>query len=238
MVIIPFESSMRKPDTVAFIDVENFGKASRIPALIQAIYPYGNRLSILAYGVPFGSQPHFESSGCSVIPKAAMCQHKNFVDQQIALDAFELAFRFKSIKTVVLATGDADFVPLVIKLKTLEKRVVQVGGGDSVSKSLVNSADHAHRIGRREQCEAFLNSPWPSLIVRKLLQLLKTKFYALGVNLAELGNAMKTDFNFRPYREFGLKWKEVCHLLQNHGLILNSEGNVDVLPRSSKYRSA
>src|SRR5262252_2338527 len=53
---------------------------------------------------------------------------KNGADINLALDALEMAFTHDHINAFAIVSGDSDFIALVNKLKTYDKRIFVVGG--------------------------------------------------------------------------------------------------------------
>ncbi len=62
------------------------------------------------------------------------------VDVALAVHAMEVAFDPK-IETVIIATRDADFMPLIQKLKEKGKYTVLIAGKDALGTSLKKAAD-------------------------------------------------------------------------------------------------
>lgn len=66
---------------------------------------------------------------------------KNAADIKLAVDALELAFERSFITTFVIASGDSDFTPLVLKLRELNRKVIGVGVEGSTSELLPGACD-------------------------------------------------------------------------------------------------
>ena len=66
---------------------------------------------------------------------------KNTADIQLALDALEMVFSRVSPETVVIASGDRDFVPLVQKLKRYGTHVIGMGVENAVSPVLAQACN-------------------------------------------------------------------------------------------------
>ena len=66
---------------------------------------------------------------------------KNTADIQLALDALEMVFSRVSPETVVIASGDRDFVPLVQKLKRYGTHVIGMAVENSVSPVLAQACN-------------------------------------------------------------------------------------------------
>lgn len=66
---------------------------------------------------------------------------KNGADIRLCLDAMEDVGRFPHIATVVVVSGDSDFMPLSQKIKAAGRRVVGVGTRAATSKHWATSCD-------------------------------------------------------------------------------------------------
>jgi uncharacterized protein (TIGR00288 family) len=66
---------------------------------------------------------------------------KNAADIKLAVDAMEVAFERDFITTFVIASGDSDFTPLVLKLRELNRQVIGVGVEGSTSELLPGACD-------------------------------------------------------------------------------------------------
>ena len=75
------------------------------------------------------------------IPQSRGVQRKNAADIKLAVDALELAFQRDFVTTFVIASGDSDFTPLVLKLRELNKRVIGVGVEGATSRLLPGACD-------------------------------------------------------------------------------------------------
>ncbi len=75
------------------------------------------------------------------VPQRSGTIRKNAADIKLAVDALELAFERDFITTFVIASGDSDFTPLVLKLRELNKRVIGVGVEGSTSELLPGACD-------------------------------------------------------------------------------------------------
>ncbi len=75
------------------------------------------------------------------IPQRQGQQRKNAADIKLAVDAMELAYSREFITTFVIASGDSDFTPLVLKLREMNKRVIGVGVEGSTSNLLPGACD-------------------------------------------------------------------------------------------------
>src|SRR5688500_13709374 len=74
-------------------------------------------------------------------PQRTGMVRKNAADIKLAVDALELAFERDFLTTFVIASGDSDFTPLVLKLRELNRRVIGVGVEGSTSELLPGACD-------------------------------------------------------------------------------------------------
>ncbi|HWL64907.1 MAG TPA: NYN domain-containing protein, partial [Actinomycetota bacterium] len=75
------------------------------------------------------------------VPQRTGVVRKNAADIKLAVDAMELAFQRDFLTTFVIASGDSDFTPLVLKLRELNKKVIGVGVEGSTSELLPGACD-------------------------------------------------------------------------------------------------
>jgi uncharacterized protein (TIGR00288 family) len=75
------------------------------------------------------------------IPQRTGMVRKNAADIKLSVDALELAFERDFVTTFVIASGDSDFTPLVLKLRELNRRVLGVGVEGSTSELLPGACD-------------------------------------------------------------------------------------------------
>lgn len=75
------------------------------------------------------------------VPQRTGFVRKNAADIKLAVDALEVAFERDFITTFVVASGDSDFTPLVLKLRELNRRVIGVGVEGSTSELLPGACD-------------------------------------------------------------------------------------------------
>lgn len=67
--------------------------------------------------------------------------NKNSADIQIVVDALALIYESHDIDTFILITGDADFNPLMKKLRRSGKRIIIIGVESSTAAILKNNCD-------------------------------------------------------------------------------------------------
>jgi uncharacterized protein (TIGR00288 family) len=75
------------------------------------------------------------------VPQRTGVVRKNAADIKLAVDALEIAFERDFVSTFVIASGDSDFTPLVLKLRELNRKVIGVGVEGSTSELLPGACD-------------------------------------------------------------------------------------------------
>jgi uncharacterized protein (TIGR00288 family) len=75
------------------------------------------------------------------VPQRSGTHRKNAADIKLAVDAMEMAYSREFITTFVIASGDSDFTPLVLKLREMDKQVIGVGVEGSTSELLPGACD-------------------------------------------------------------------------------------------------
>jgi len=135
-----------------FIDVENLvfevsktDISLRLRPIIDRIREEGQIVSMRAYGD--WSQPsisrHLNEFRVNIIEMTQLSTSvygKNTADIQLAVDALEMALQSTSPDTVVIISGDRDFVPLVQKIKRYGKSVLGIGANEGSTSELLASA--------------------------------------------------------------------------------------------------
>lgn len=66
---------------------------------------------------------------------------KNSADIRMVVDALDLSYARQHFDTFVVASGDSDFSPLVVKLREYNKTVIGIGVKNSTSKLLIDTCD-------------------------------------------------------------------------------------------------
>ncbi|HYY43820.1 MAG TPA: NYN domain-containing protein [Actinomycetota bacterium] len=136
-----------------FVDFENLALGARdrgekinMAAIMDALSERGRVVSRRAYADwnLFSDHRH-DLLGQRIemieIPQRIGFVRKNAADIKLAVDAMEMAFSRDFVTTFVIASGDSDFTPLVLKLRELNKRVIGVGVEGSTSDLLPGACD-------------------------------------------------------------------------------------------------
>lgn len=135
-----------------FIDFENLAIGVRqsgytkfdIELLLKRLTGRGRLLFRRAY-CDWGSyesyKTGFHEAGIELFEIPQRSSGKNSADIRMVVDALDLCTTRKHIDTFVIASGDSDFSPLVVKLREYNKTVVGIGVKNSTSDLLVDVCD-------------------------------------------------------------------------------------------------
>lgn len=124
---------------------------------------------------------------------------KNASDIRLAIDAIDLMFS-SPVDTFVVVSGDADFLPLVNKLRASGKMVVGAGREKSVSATLVKACDRYYYLDQHEQRQEVAEpqpTPKDSLLVRAVHAGMDAEGKVLGSRLHQTMQRLDPGFDFR-----------------------------------------
>ncbi len=117
---------LTKSNIALLVDYENVAKPAR--ENLDAILAQAEREGTVVLRRAYANWGRFEShknqmrsAGFEMIDVASV-HGKNSVDIKLVVDAMEIAYSKNHIDTFVIASGDSDFIPLVVKLNELDRR--------------------------------------------------------------------------------------------------------------------
>ena len=116
-----------------------------INAVMNRLKDKGRILEARAYG-DWGRYARFKQSlleaGVQMHELPSYGGHdKNRADIALVVDAMDLVYTRDFIDTYVILSGDSDFTPLVMRLRSMNKRVVGIGTRSSTSRLLIAACD-------------------------------------------------------------------------------------------------
>ena len=149
-------------DTAIFIDWENiyistvteYGAKPNVSAILEKAREYGRVVSATAYadwtdGDFRNAPPTLYSNG--IVPRYISARYfpggrsskrrTNSIDVMLAVECSDFLHGHPQVDTYVLVTGDGDFIPLVMLLRSRGKKVVVIGVSEATSFHLIESAD-------------------------------------------------------------------------------------------------
>lgn len=86
----------------------------------------------------------------AVRPFANLYLTKNTTDLALAVDAMELACQMPRPKTIVIGSGDADFVPLLVRLRERGIRLVCVSEQSKMASEAVSAYNRVIHVGQNK----------------------------------------------------------------------------------------
>lgn len=158
---------------IIFDFVENFGWIVKKRAYGDWVRDSLYRADMAAYAVELVDRPRFTLS-----------DHKGN-DIAITVDAMEIIFTRPNINVIVLITGDADFVPLVLKLKEYGKYVIIISSHKNTSSILAKVCDQFviyESLVKNEEPPPLDHNDYYTLIIRKAYNILKNRGMTPTVN--------------------------------------------------------
>jgi len=136
-----------KTPTAVYWDVQN-GKtsSSKIKHFYQGLIQTSDLLISNAYAYWKQEKKSFEQTLSDIgIEMINVLPGDNAADHRIIQDCNKHILSYPSIRTVILITGDVDFLPLVQKLKELGVLVILISM-NNVAEELKNAVDYAYHI--------------------------------------------------------------------------------------------
>ena len=187
------------------IDYENVGLAA-IQWLLDQVSDHGRVIVKRAYAD--WSQSGSRRQGDQLLelgiePVQLFHAGKNSSDIRLAIDAVELLYT-SPIDVFVVVSSDADFVPLVSRLRAAGKSVVVAGRKQGVSQTLVRSSDRYYDLDQASKASTSTKStetaerrPGESLLVRAVRTGMDAQGQVNGGKLMETMQRIDPGFDYR-----------------------------------------
>lgn len=125
---------------------------------------------------------------------------KNTSDIRLVIDAVDLLYQ-SSVDTLVIASSDADFVPLVSRLRAAGRSVIGAGRRPTTSRTLVISCDRFLFLDQAEEApgkpRAESRPAAESLLVRAVKAAMDDQGKVVGSKLHQTLERLDPSFNFR-----------------------------------------
>lgn len=149
---------------VLMIDADNLSAPAWIDEACQAIQKAEGSISVRrAYGSADNLRGLADVLGrWAIRPFANLALSKNTTDMALAVDLMELACLHPAPKAVYLGSGDADFVPLVVRLRERGIRMVCVSERSKMSQEAVPAYDQMLLLGTSAPVALATAAPRPA----------------------------------------------------------------------------
>lgn len=203
-----------------FIDVENihystlnhYSETPNWSWMVEACKEYGIISSIQAFGdwIEFSKEiPEIQRNGIQPIFVPLSQDGKSSLDCFLIVSAMKLFFQNNTINTLVLASGDRDYIPLIAELKALGKKVVILAVPDTLSKDLTTIVDdvisYKPNMGKQSNAD---NGPLDKdtsheYVVDTLKELEGNSVNDRWVNLANIGLSLKKKDSTFSHAKYG-----------------------------------
>lgn len=137
---------------IFLIDADNLNSGAWIDEAIRVLEESEGPLPVRR---AYGSAENLKSLSdvlrvWSVRPFVNLSLTKNTTDMALAVDAMEFACRTPVPKTVIIGSGDADFVPLVVRLRERGIRMVCVSERGKMGREAVSAYDRVILVGQEQ----------------------------------------------------------------------------------------
>ncbi len=201
-------------NVAVFIDVENihysslnnYAETPNWSRIVDICKGYGRILSIQAFGdwINFSRElPEIQRNGIQPVLVPLSQDGKSSLDCYMTVSAMKLFFQNQALDTIILASGDRDYIPLLAELKAQGKRVIILAVPDTLSHDLTRIADEviAYVKGDEEPARRDLEED-RQLVLQTLRSLEQRAFQGRWVKLADLGVELKyrdQHFNHRHH---------------------------------------
>ena len=149
---------------VLMIDADNLSAPAWIDEACQAIQKLEGSISVRrAYGSADNLRGLADVCGrWAIRPFVNLSLSKNTTDMALAVDLMELACLHPAPKVVYLGSGDADFVPLVVRLRERGIRMVCVSERSKMSQEAVPAYDQMLLLGTSAPVALAAAAPRPA----------------------------------------------------------------------------
>jgi uncharacterized protein (TIGR00288 family) len=131
-------------ENIYYSSLNNFGEEPDLMIIRNLCEKKGGIASIQAFGdwVRFNEQINsLQTSGIQPVFTPLSRAEKSSADTFICVSAMKLLMQNQNINTLILVSGDRDFIPLLNELRSLGKNTFLMGVPGSISRDLVNVAD-------------------------------------------------------------------------------------------------
>ena len=205
-------------ENLYYSSVNNYGEEPDLMIIRKLCEGKGGIASIQAFGdwVRFNEQiDNLQTSGIQPVFTPLSRTEKSSADTFICVHAMKLFMQNEKINTLILVSGDRDFIPLLNELRSLGKNTYLMGVPGSISRDLVNVADgiieyRPEKIKHQESKS--LQTPQKKVsdeIRDRVLALLKKA--NRRVNVATIGIMIKKEHPTFNHKEFG--YEKLSHFL-------------------------
>ena len=208
----------QESSVAVFIDVENmhystlnvYSETIDWAMLVNECKKYGKIASIQAFcdWTKFETEvPKLQANGIQPIFVPLSQNGKSSLDCYLTVSAMKLFFQNNTVDTLILASGDRDYIPLIVELKAQGNRVLILAIPDTLSRDLKGIVDdvipysRTVNIGGKSDDISDSNVAY-EFMIETLKEIEANSVNDRWVNLAQIGIMLKrknSSFNHRHY---------------------------------------
>ncbi len=211
-------------ENIYYSSLNNYGEEPDLMIIRSLCEKKGGIASIQAFGdwVRFNGQINsLQTSGIQPVFTPLSRAEKSSADTFICVHAMKLFMQNQNINTLILVSGDRDFIPLLNELRSLGKNTFLMAVPGSISRDLVNVADGVieYRPAKIKQQESkTLQVPQKKVseqIENSIISFLKKE--NRRINVATIGIMIKKEHPAFNHKEFG--YDKLSHFLDGFSQI-------------------
>lgn len=213
----------KNSSVAVFIDVENihystlnnYSETPNWSNIVDLCRNYGRIASIQAFGdwIHLAKEvPEIQNNGIQPVFVPLSQDGKSSLDCYLTVSAMKLFFQNDSIDTLILASGDRDYIPLISELKALGKKIYILAVAESLSKNLTKIADgiisyeaNFNSLGNVSNNKETAGKDFSKFIVDTVKELEEYSLNERWVNLATIGSSLKRKDQDFSHRKLGYK---------------------------------
>lgn len=212
---------MTTSSVAVFIDVENIhystlNNYSETPdwgKMVEKCKEYGRISSIQAFGdwVNFSKEiPEIQRCGIQPVYVPLSQDGKSSLDCYLTVSAMKLFFQNDTVDTLILASGDRDYIPLITELKSLGKQVIIVAVPGTLSQDLTTIVDEVIEYEPSKYIDtdaenSIATASYGDFVTETIRDLEQHSISDRWVNLASIGLALKKRDSGFSHKLYGYK---------------------------------
>lgn len=144
-----------------FIDADNLNSSEWIDEAFTSLEAHSGTVAVRR---AYGSADNMKSLAqvmldWAIRPFVNLSLTKNTTDVALAVDVMELACQVPKPSLIAIGSGDADFVPLVVRLRERGIRMICVSERGKMASEAVHAYDDVVYVGKEQQKRATKTSP-------------------------------------------------------------------------------
>lgn len=186
-------------ENIHYSSLNNYAETPNWSKIVDTCKKYGRIVSIQAFGdwIAFSKEvPEIQRNGIQPVFVPLSQDGKSSLDCYLTVSAMKLFYQNTALDTIILASGDRDYIPMLAELKALGKRIIILAVPDTLSQDLTRIADDVISY-ESNQDNTNKNDGSHDLvadtqfIIDTLKSLEKQSFQERWVNLAMIGLELK-----------------------------------------------